>query len=108
MVRVQSGNHVRCQTFIQILSIAKGRHKMMRAHGLDDAVIGVGQRCGDEDILVYDAQKIVDILVNREKMSREEAWEYFEFNICGAYVGPTTPIYMLPMSMEEIEENFFD
>tara|TARA_X000000950_G_scaffold211390_1_gene254223 strand:- start:137 stop:379 length:243 start_codon:yes stop_codon:yes gene_type:complete len=80
---------------------------MMRAHGLDEAVIGVGQRCGQDDVLVYDAQKIVDILV-KQGMDREEAWEFFEFNICGAYVGPMTPIYMLPMKMKEIEESYFD
>jgi len=81
---------------------------MMRALGLDDAIIGVGQRCGDVNVIVYDSQKIVDILVERDGMDREEAWEYFEFNILGAYVGESTPMYLLPLTIEEIEEAFYD
>lgn len=81
---------------------------MMRAVGLDDAIIGVGQRCGDVNVIVYDSQKIVDILVERDGMNREEAWEYFEFNILGAYVGESTPMYLLPLTLEEIEEAFYD
>jgi len=81
---------------------------MIRAVGLDDAIIGVGQRCGDVNVIVYDSQKIVDILVERDGMNREEAWEYFEFNILGAYVGESTPMYLLPLTLEEIEEAFYD
>jgi hypothetical protein len=81
---------------------------MIRAVGLDDAIIGVGQRCGDVNVIVYDSQKIVDILVERDGMDREEAWEYFEFNILGAYVGESTPMYLLPLTIEEIEEAFYD
>lgn len=81
---------------------------MIRACGLDDAIIGVGQRCGDVNVIVYDSQKIVDILVERDGMDREEAWEYFEFNILGAYVGESTPMYLLPLTLEEIEEAFYD
>jgi len=81
---------------------------MIRAVGLDDAIIGVGQRCGDVNVIVYDSQKIVDILVERDGMNREEAWEYFEFNILGAYVGESTPMYLLPLTIEEIEEAFYD
>lgn len=81
---------------------------MIRALGLDDAIIGVGQRCGDVNVIVYDSQKIVDILVERDGMDREEAWEYFEFNILGAYVGESTPMYLLPLTLEQIEEAFYD
>lgn len=81
---------------------------MIRACGLDDAIIGVGQRCGHVNVIVYDSQKIVDILVERDGMDREEAWEYFEFNILGAYVGESTPMYLLPLTLEEIEEAFYD
>jgi hypothetical protein len=81
---------------------------MIRACGLDDAVIGVGQRPGSDDVLVYDAQKIVDILVDRDGMDREEAWEFFEFNICSAYVGSDTPVYLLPMTFDEVEEAYFE
>lgn len=76
---------------------------MLRAHGLDDAIIGFGSQPGSDYVIVYDAQKIVDILVDRDEMDREEAWEYFYFNIEGAYVGELTPIYVYPATIEDIE-----
>lgn len=81
---------------------------MIKMLGFDKAIVGVGQRCGSEDVLVYDAQEIVNILVDRDEMDREEAWEFFEFNILGAYLGDTTPMYLLPMTAEEIEEGYYD
>jgi hypothetical protein len=41
---------------------------------------------------VYSINKIVAILA--KEMSEEDAWEYFNFNIAGAFVGPQTPIYI--------------
>lgn len=41
--------------------------------------------------LIYSVSKCLDIL--RLNMSREEAVEYFEFNVSGAYMGEKTPIW---------------
>lgn len=76
---------------------------MLKANGLDDAIIGYGSQPGSDYVIVYDAQKIVDILVDRDGMEREEAWEYFYFNIEGAYVGRLTPIYVYPADAEELD-----
>ena len=55
----------------------------------DPAIIGQS----DADLrVVYSVEKIVDIL--SEDMTREEAVEYYEFNILGAYMGEMTPIYV--------------
>lgn len=32
--------------------------------------------------------------MNRDKMSYDEALEYFEFNVLGAYMGEKTPIWV--------------
>ena len=77
---------------------------MLKADGFDDAVIGIGERCGQEDIIVYDAQKCIKILVERDGIEFEEAREFFEFNTLGSWVGETTPIFVWKMSMEEIED----
>lgn len=60
---------------------------LLFADGFDSAIIGVGERCGAPYIVVYDREKAIKILVKRDKMSREEAVEYFDFNVTGAYVG---------------------
>lgn len=77
---------------------------MLKANGFDNALIGIGRRCSQEDVLVYNFNKAVKILVNRDKMTEEEAVEYLEFNTVGAWVGDKTPMFVYPMTMEEIDE----
>ena len=50
--------------------------------GQDDASLRV----------VYSADKIIEIL--SEEMTPEEAEEFYEYNILGAYMGDMTPIYV--------------
>ena len=58
----------------------------------DEAIIGVSERIGDEPVVAYDTTKIVEIL--SRSMTVDEAYEYFEFNILGAYVGKKTPVFI--------------
>ncbi len=62
------------------------------ADGFDDAVIGMVYR--DQPKTVYSVSKMLDILIADEEMTREDAVEYFEYNIAGAYFGEKTPIYV--------------
>lgn len=67
---------------------------MRKIIGYDDSVIGpamIWQNNTQVEVLVYDAESIRNKLVS-EGMSMEEAREYIEFNIEGAYMGPDTPI----------------
>jgi len=62
----------------------------LKADGLDAAIIGVEA----VDLrLVYDVNKVIQILMDRDGMEEGEAWEYYTFNIEGAFVGPQTPIW---------------
>jgi hypothetical protein len=36
---------------------------------------------------------MVDLLVETDNMTSEEAWEYLEYNVFNTYVGEGTPIY---------------
>ena len=65
------------------------------ADGFDDAIIGVG-RSFDKYKVIYDKSKVIKKLM--EDMTCEEAEEYFEYNIIGAYVGDGTPMFL-----EELE-----
>jgi hypothetical protein len=60
----------------------------------DAAILGVAERIGMSPIVAYDTAKILDILCERDGMDDDEALEYFEFNIAGAYVGDRTPIFI--------------
>jgi hypothetical protein len=60
----------------------------------DAAILGVAERIGMSPIVAYDTAKIIDILCERDGMEDDEASEFFEFNIAGAYVGDRTPIFI--------------
>lgn len=66
---------------------------MLKADGFDQAIIGRARRCGQEDIIAYDYEQCIAILI-LQGMTDEEAVEYMEFNVVGAYVGEGTPIFI--------------
>ncbi len=61
------------------------------ADGFDEAFLGIGQQF-NRFFAVYDKFKCIQILA--ENMSLEEAEEYFDFNVVGAYVGENTPVFI--------------
>jgi len=63
--------------------------KWVSADGFDEAIIGVS---GNK--IVYSRMKCIQILMIRDKMTFEEADEFFDFNVEGAYVGKKTPIWV--------------
>ena len=75
---------------------------MLKINEHDDAIVGKaciwvaakGGGMNKEDVLIYSGIKILNELVDRDGMSAEEALEYMDFNIEGAYMGPDTPIIM--------------
>ena len=72
---------------------ANGDDELLFLDGLDDAIAGV---TGINGVLVviYNVTSIIKILMNRDEMSYEDAWEYFKFNIGDAYFGEKTPLFM--------------
>ena len=65
----------------------------LTADGFEDAIIGYGRQF-NYPVAVYDAEKFINILQLRDGMTEEEAVEYFQFNVQGAYVGESTPIFI--------------
>ena len=76
---------------------------MLLADGFEDAVIGVGRRCGQPDIAVYSYAKCLAVLV-LQGLSEEEASDHLEFNVVGAWVGEETPLFLHEMSLAELHE----
>ena len=72
----------------------EGEEQLLKADGFDKAILGVGRRCSQPDLIVYDYDKCCEILVKRDKMTYEEAEEFMEFNVVGAWVGESTPIFV--------------
>lgn len=75
----------------------------MLVDGFDDAIIGL-DTSGDVFRVIYDREKMIDILRSRDRMDLDEAIDYLEYNVWGAYVGEGTPIYAHEGSKERVLE----
>ena len=76
-------------TTLELIIEAYPEDQFMTIDGYDSAVIGLDER---RMLLIYSANKILKAL--REDMDQEDALDFFEYNIKGAYMGPQTPIIM--------------
>ena len=47
-----------------------------------------------EERLIYSIDKCVEILVERDGMTSEEAIEFLDFNVLCAYIGKDQPIFV--------------
>ena len=74
--------------------------EVILADGYDDAFIGVAERFG-YDCAVYDLDKVLKTLQGNGDMTKEEALEFYEFNIGGDFVGESTPVFMKYIVKEE-------
>ena len=73
---------------------------------LNEAIIGVGGRCGMDEVFIYSYDKILDILMTEDEMTERDAIDYIEYNIAGCWVGDMTPI--LVRSLDETEKFIVD
>ncbi len=72
---------------------------MIKYEGYDEAILGPAFIWRDRQqvqVLVYDGEKIREILMKRDGMDAEEAREFIEFNIEGGYLGIHTPVLVWP------------
>ena len=67
---------------------------VLTADGFEDALLGICEQYGRPPVAAYDYDGCIKILVERDDMSREEAEEYFSFNVIGAWVGESTPVFV--------------
>ena len=75
---------------LEIIAERFFEHDILKADGFDEAVIGIDEKSMR---LIYSCMKCIEILMKRDKMKFDEALEYFNFNVEGAYVGESTPIW---------------
>lgn len=74
---------------------------MMKMDGYDDCILGICERFGQEPIIAYDKSKVIQKL-QKDGMTEEEALEYFDYNQLGAYVGESTPCFII--ALEHFED----
>jgi len=67
--------------------------EILLADGFDRAFLGIGRVFNGPSIAVYDKSMVITIL-RESGMKLDEAYEYFDFNVAGAYVGEKTPMFV--------------
>jgi hypothetical protein len=82
--------------------IADANPDALTADGFDDAIVGLARRCGQPTLVAYSVTKAIQVLM-KDGMSYEDAVEYFEFNVVGAWVGEHTPIWIEDMDPDDVE-----
>jgi len=79
---------------MEVLEEIEGIKGAVVLDGLDEAIIGVARTFGKDSVLAYDSDTIIDILVKRDKMSSDEAVDFFEYNIAGMHVNERNPVFI--------------
>ncbi len=82
--------------------------RLVKANGLEDAIIGVGSRINMPDVLIYSYNKCVKIFMEKEGWTHEEAVEWMDFNVVGAWVGETTPIFVHEIPSDQKIDEFLE
>jgi hypothetical protein len=67
---------------------------LLKMDGYDDCIVGIVERFGQDSYFIYDKELVLEKL-QKDGMSYEDALEYYEFNQLGAYVGETTPAFLI-------------
>lgn len=68
--------------------------------GFEKAFIGIVDGKGTPPKACYDYEKCIDIIITQIADETdtsdlyEEAVEYFDFNVAGAYMGESTPVFL--------------
>jgi hypothetical protein len=64
--------------------------------GFDEAFIGWSRRINEPLLAVYSYDGLIKVCTERDGMDFEEAVEYVDYNVVGAWVGEQTPIIVMP------------
>lgn len=86
------------------VAVAEVNPEALFCDGFDAALIGVANRFGMPVVAAYDYDKYIGLLV-KGGCTPDEAAEYFDFNVIGAWVGDTTPVFIRRLEPLEISSD---
>lgn len=75
--------------------LAEANPEALTADGLEKAYIGFTVNQHHPAVAVYDYDKCIQVLVDRDGMTHEDADEFLQFNTVSAYVGENGPLYIV-------------
>ena len=75
--------------------------------GLEEAIIGIVEECGNGRRVLYSKSKILSILCERDLMTMDDAEEFYDYNILGLYAGEQNAIFLdTEITTEKTEEGY--
>ena len=91
--------------------VSEYNEEALLADGFEEAFLGIVERFGQSPLVAYDRDKCIEILMEQFSQARadipedndeaydetqiyEEAVEYFEYNVIGAWGGEHTPVFV--------------
>lgn len=75
-----------------IAELAEKNPDALLADGFEEALLWLTN--SEPYRAVYSTPKCIQILMDRDGMSHEDAIEFFEFNVIGSYLGKGTPVFL--------------
>ena len=84
---------------INIEEIAELNPNALLADGFEDAYLGIVTRAGSDPIALYSIKQCVEILMERDEMTDEEAIEFMDYNVLGGYLGEGTPMFLMDLDI---------
>lgn len=75
--------------------------EMVVYNDLEPCLVGIVEQFGRPPIRCYDLDKVLAQYV-QDGMTHEEAVEFFEFNVIGAWAGESTPCFLRQPTEEEV------
>lgn len=78
------------------------QNQIMLCEGLDRAFLGLTREWSGHVRAVYDYDRAVKVFMDRDGMTHEEATEWMDFNVVGAFVGEATPLWLNRMRIKSL------
>jgi hypothetical protein len=79
---------------VRQIVLAHGDEEVLLADGFESAFVGVASRAGQPLLAAYSYHRAVKVLMERDGMTYEDAVEWMEFNVVGAWAGERTPLWL--------------
>jgi len=74
-------------------TVADPNPEALLADGFEEALIGYAE-VFNKVIAVYDRDRCMQLLMERDGMTFDEACNFFNYNVTGAYAGEHTPAFL--------------
>ena len=75
--------------------------------GLEDCIVGIVEEFGNGKRMLYSKELILQKLQTRDLMTREDAEEFYDYNILGLHAGEQNAVFLdVEITPEKIDESY--